>query len=99
MTKYNTQKVIAIDVDGTLIINNVINDKLVTWCKQQKAAGYYMILWSARGKVHAEQAAKISELIDTFDTIISKPGYIVDDKGWSWIKYTKNVTNLIFNKQ
>ncbi len=58
-----------------------------------------MILWSARGKAHAEQAAKISKLTDTFDTIISKPGYIVDDKGWSWIKYTKNVTNLIFNKQ
>ena len=24
--------------------------------------------------------------------IISKPGYIVDDKGWAWTKYTRRLT-------
>ncbi len=89
--KYARQKTIAIDVDGTLIINGRINKRLVEWCKAQKVGGFYMILWSSAGREHATEAAAKSGLTDVFDTVISKPGYIVDDVGWKWTRYTQVV--------
>jgi len=94
--KYPPPKVIAVDVDGTLITRGVVNDKLVEWCKAKKDAGFNMILWSSRGEAHALNAAKITGLTDVFDTIISKPGFIVDDKGWQWVRYTKVISNIGF---
>jgi len=82
-------KVIAVDVDGTLVVRGVVNKKLTDWCKHKKQEGFTMILWSSRGETHAINAAKLSGLCNVFDHIISKPGYIVDDKGWSWVRYTK----------
>ena len=90
------KKVIAVDVDETLIINGQINQGLIDWCISMKAAGYILMLWSARGQTHAERAASYTETETLFDHIISKPGYIVDDKGWNWIKDTK-VINPIQN--
>lgn len=93
--KYPRQKLIAVDVDGTLFSRGKLNTDLVEWCKQKKNEGFKMMLWSARGQKHAEEAAYRSGLIEVFDTVISKPGYILDDKGWGWIKYTKQVNNLM----
>jgi hydroxymethylpyrimidine pyrophosphatase-like HAD family hydrolase len=93
--KYPPSKVIAIDVDGTLIINGVVNDDLVAWCKARKNDGFCMILWSARGEKHAKNAAKTTKLEAVFNHILSKPSYIVDDKGWSWIKYTRVIKSLV----
>lgn len=87
--KYRPAKVIAVDVDGTLIVGGEVNKSLVEWCKDKKEQGFCMILWSARGEDHAKKAAKRSKTTDLFDYIHSKPGYIVDDKGWQWTKYTR----------
>ncbi len=92
--KYPTPKVIAVDVDGTLITNGVINEKLVRWCKKQSKLGFTMILWSSRGLQHALKAAELTGLSNTFDHVLSKPGIIVDDKGWGWVKYTKVLNHL-----
>jgi len=89
MRKYPPQRVIAVDVDGTLIINGIVNEKLVNLCKKKKKEGFTMILWSAGGQNHAIKAAKLSGLNDVFDHIISKPGYIIDDMGWNLVKYTE----------
>ena len=35
--------------------------------------------------------AKRCECVELFDHIVSKPNYVVDDLGWSWIKYTEVV--------
>jgi hydroxymethylpyrimidine pyrophosphatase-like HAD family hydrolase len=87
--KHNLAKVIAVDVDGTLLINGSINQSLVEWCISRKDDGFCMILWSARGEKHAKNICKLSKLETVFDYVISKPAYVVDDKGWSWTKYTK----------
>ncbi len=92
--KYPPPKVITVDVDGTLFSRGVANQKLIEWCRTKKDSGFFMILWSARGEKYAIRAAEKAGLDKVFDCIISKPGYIVDDKGWSWIKYTRVVKRL-----
>ena len=89
---YPLTRCIAIDVDGTLIINNEVNHKLIEWCKDKKEQGYLLLLWSARGQDHALNAADISNTTELFDHIVSKPGYIVDDQGWKWARYTRAIS-------
>ena len=91
---YPDRKCIAIDVDGTLLISGKLNEKLAAWITEKHQAGFETILWSARGRDHALKVAQHFNLQGSFSAIISKPGYIVDDKGWSWIKYTKRITRL-----
>lgn len=92
--KHPPPKVIAVDVDGTLFIKGALSKGLVEWCKKKKKAGFTMILWSSRGADYARKAAEKSGLDNVMDHIISKPGYIVDDQGWGWTKYTKIIRNL-----
>lgn len=88
-------KTIAVDVDGTLLLQgNVANFKLIEWVKLQKKLGAETMLWSARGRKHAVETATRLGVEDIFDVICSKPGYIIDDKGWGWIKYTIAITNM-----
>ena len=87
--KYPPTKVIAIDVDDTLCIRGRCNAKLVAWCRAMSAKGYSLMLWSARGKDHATNVATTLGVADVFDVITGKPGYIVDDKGWAWTKFTR----------
>ena len=86
---YSPPRVIAIDVDGTLRRSGAVNDPLVKWCRAQAAAGFQLMLWSARGRAYAEAIAAAYDVTDLFDVICAKPGYIVDDKGWDWIKGTR----------
>ncbi len=94
MSKYAPQKVIAVDVDGTLHNNGIVNQNLIKWCKEQKERGFFMMLWSARGQAYAQKFADTFKINALFDLICSKPGYIVDDQGWGWIKYTKVIRSL-----
>lgn len=86
--KYKPRKHIAIDVDGTLFKNGAPDQKVVEFAKQKKANGFTVVVWSARGEKHAEDAVNISGLRPYVDGIASKPGYILDDKGWNWTRYT-----------
>ena len=93
--KFPPTKCIGIDVDGTLINKNgKLNRKLADWAKEKKDEGWEVILWTAQGKAHAMQVAKKYDIEDHFTAIIGKVGYIVDDLGWSWIKYTKRLKEL-----
>lgn len=87
--KYPIRQAIAVDVDETLLIGGEANQDLVAWLEDKKAAGMEITLWSARGKVYAQGVADKTGTTHLFDHIISKPGVIVDDKGWSWIKWTQ----------
>lgn len=80
---------VFIDVDGTLVINGKINLGLLDWIKGRKEDGCEVVLWSARGRQHAEDLAEQWGVADVFDAIVSKPGYIVDDLGWTWTQYTR----------
>lgn len=86
--KYPTTKCIAIDVDGTLVQDGKLSQAVANLAKTKKADGFEVILWSARGRRYAETVAAIAGIEDHFTAIVSKPGFIVDDLGWSWIKYT-----------
>lgn len=87
-------RVIAVDVDGTLHHDGVSNKRLIAWLAEQKAAGYSLMLWSLRGEQHARTVASQCKADHLFNLICSKPGYIVDDQGWQWIKETRVVTSL-----
>jgi hydroxymethylpyrimidine pyrophosphatase-like HAD family hydrolase len=92
--KYPPARVIAVDVDGTLQHRGHANNRLIKWCQEMKADGFTLMLWSARGEVHARNYAELFGVLDLFDLICSKPGYIVDDQGWGWIKYTRVIRSL-----
>ena len=87
-------RVIAVDVDGTLHVDGISNKRLITWLEEQRAAGYSLMLWSMRGEEYARRVARHCKADHLFDLICSKPGYIVDDMGWQWIKQTRVVTSL-----
>lgn len=85
------RKVIAVDVDGTLKVRGGLNADLVEWVKAQRLRGYSMTLWSARGEEYATTFALEHGIAHLFDHICAKPGYVVDDQGWSWVRFTKVV--------
>ena len=62
--------------------------------ERRAAAIAPIMLWSARGESHARNAAETFGVADLFHTICSKPGYVVDDLGWSWIKHTKVIRSI-----
>jgi hypothetical protein len=96
--KYPPPKVIAVDVDGTLWhpLTGELNIPLVEWCRERRAEGFTPMLWSARGKAHAEAIAEQFSLVQLFDVILSKPGFVLDDQGWNWIVYTRVIS--LFSK-
>jgi hydroxymethylpyrimidine pyrophosphatase-like HAD family hydrolase len=88
---YPPPNVAAIDVDGTLQVNNAPNANVIAWCKAAKARGMTLMLWSSRGKAYAQRIAEAFGVSDLFSVICSKPGFVLDDKGWDWTKYTKTI--------
>jgi len=83
--------VIAVDVDGTLHVGGRANTKAIAWLHKRKAEGYTLMLWSMRGEKHARLIANQFGCVDLFNCIVSKPGFILDDEGWAWIKRTRVV--------
>ena len=82
-------RVIAVDVDGTLHICGEPNTRAIEWLKARKAEGFTLMLWSMRGEAHARLISGQMGCADLFDVIVSKPGYILDDEGWGWIRRTQ----------
>jgi len=80
---------VFIDVDGTLVIGDRVNDALVAWIREKHQQGVPLVLWSARGERYARQVAERLGIADLFDHILSKPGYVIDDLQWSWIRFTR----------
>jgi|688.fasta_scaffold394350_2 hypothetical protein len=87
-------KWIYVDVDGTLSLGGLPNESLLEWLQAKKADGFRLVLWSARGQAHARAAAELFECSELFEAILAKPGYVVDDRAWSWIKWTRVVRSL-----
>lgn len=88
---YSRPRVIFVDVDDTLIINNRVNAALVRWIILKHAEGYVVNVWSMRGEQAAEEAVEQCKLNKVINACLSKPGIIVDDMGWGWTKYTKSI--------
>lgn len=87
--RYPPPRWIFVDTDGTLARSGVLDEYIVDFLKQKRIDGFKIVLWSSRGQKHAQDVAEKYEVIDLFDFILSKPGYLIDDKGWRWIRYTK----------
>ena len=92
--KYPRPKVIYVDVDGTLLNGDVVNTELVTWLRHKSNLGFAIIVWSARGVSNANRAVRTAGITDIIDQTLCKPGYVVDDKGWSWTKYVKQIRSI-----
>ena len=90
--KYPVRKVVAVDVDGTLHHNGVPRLDVIARLRELQAAGYELFLLSARGEVYATKVAVDLGVRELFVHVLTKPGFIVDDEGWSWIKFTRRVT-------
>ena len=87
-------KTICVDVDGTLISKSGhLNNLILEHCEDKKAAGFDIVLWSARGRVYAEEIAKRYKIEGLFFAVIGKPGYIFDDLGWLWTRNTVVLKN------
>lgn len=92
---YPPQKFIAIDIDGTLRFEDgTPNERLIEWCRKKKSEGFKLMLWSMAGEEYAKATAIEFQVLDVFDIICSKPGYIVDDQAWGWTKYSRLVTDF-----
>lgn len=81
-------RVIAVDIDGTLVHGAALNEDLVAYLRERKSEGYRLMLWSMRGHGYADSVAKHFGLGPLFDDVLAKPGYVVDNEGWDWIKST-----------
>jgi hydroxymethylpyrimidine pyrophosphatase-like HAD family hydrolase len=90
-SKYPTRRTIYVDVDGTLHLRGIANRELIEWLRAKRGQGFDLVLWSARGGEYARRVAETLGCADLFVAILAKPGYIVDDEGWQWIKWTKRV--------
>ncbi|MCC6202821.1 MAG: hypothetical protein IT494_07430 [Gammaproteobacteria bacterium] len=86
-----TRRVIAVDVDGTLLVDGRLNERLIAWCRERHAEGFELFCWSARGRQHAQRAVELAGLADMFVAVLAKPGYVVDDAAWTWIKFTRAI--------
>jgi phosphoglycolate phosphatase-like HAD superfamily hydrolase len=69
---------------------------IVEWAARRRSKGYEVILWSAQGKAHADQVVASHGLEGVFSVVISKPGYILDDVGWAWIRHTRAINLRAF---
>jgi len=87
-------RVIYCDVDGTLHRNGMANTRLIAWLNDRKAEGFTLYLWSMRGDKHARDWAHSLGIVELFAAIVPKPGYIVDDQGWTWVKFTRCIRSL-----
>jgi len=90
--RYRTRRVVAVDVDGTIMRAGAGCSQTIARLRQLHAGGFEMFLWSARGAEYARAVAARLQVTDLFTQFVTKPGYILDDEGWRWIRFTKRLT-------
>ena len=78
---------VYVDVDKTL------GPAVVGYCRTLKARGARLVLWSARGELHARHVADQQGVIQLFDFIAGKPTVLIDDQGWRWTRLVQTITN------
>ena len=86
-------KTVAFDVDGTLISGSTVNGRIVSLLREYKSSGFEVVVWSMRGTDYAKRAVDLAGVGAEVDCVISKPGVIVDDKGWTWVRDTKVISS------
>jgi len=74
-----------------ILKNRKVNQGLVARLTEKKGLGFEIIIWSFRGENHAREAAIKAGCENLFSLTISKPGYIVDNKGWNWTRFVKRL--------
>lgn len=77
-----------VDVDDTLLRSGRIVGPVATAIEAAISQGTDVVIWSARGKSHAERAAQMAGLYGRV-TCLCKPDAIIDDRGWGWVKWTR----------
>jgi hypothetical protein len=88
-SRFRLPPVIFVDVDGTLVIGGELNQPVADFCRVHCEMGYTLVLWSARGEDYARDAARRFDLLHLFAAILPKPGFILDDRAWTWTRHTR----------
>ena len=86
--KFKSPRVIYCDVDNTLVVGGRLNKRLVQGLGERRPAGFQLNVWSARGEEVARAAVERAELEGKVNACLSKPGTLVDDAGWGWVRFT-----------
>lgn len=87
--------VIAVDVDGTLEQDGQLDEACLEYLMKKRAEGWSLMLWSSQGQARAAGFADEHGITGIFDVIASKPGLILDDRGWSWTIYCPVVKGVV----
>jgi predicted mannosyl-3-phosphoglycerate phosphatase (HAD superfamily) len=77
-----------VDVDDTLLRGGRIVDPVMAAIDAAMGRGTDVVIWSARGKAHAERAAQMAGLEGRV-ACLCKPDGIIDDRGWSWVRHAR----------
>jgi len=86
-------KTIYVDVDGTLILKDgKTNQDLIDFLIA-KANTYELNLWSMAGERHAREVADRLKITSLFSHILTKPGYMIDDDGKNWLRFTHLISS------
>ena len=81
----------AVDVDGTLIQAGGVAPAVVEWIRERAGEGFQVIVWSARGEQVAREAVDRAGIGELVAYAIAKPGVILDDQGWGWVRFTRAI--------
>ena len=81
---------LAVDVDHTLLVNGQPHPAVVNLLRERVGDGWELLIWSMRGREHAERAARLAGL-DGVAICASKPGCVVDDQGLDWLRQVELV--------
>lgn len=90
-SRFPQPRCLAVDVDHTLLVNGQPHPPVVNLLRERVGDGWELLIWSMRGREHAERVARLTGL-DDVPICASKPGCVVDDQGLDWLRQVELVT-------
>ena len=81
-------RAIYVDCDNTPLRSGRVVEPVAAAIREALRRGTDVVIWSARGRGHAETVARMAELSEQV-MCACKPDAIIDDVGWSWVRYAR----------
>jgi hydroxymethylpyrimidine pyrophosphatase-like HAD family hydrolase len=81
-------RALYVDCDNTLLRSGRIVEPVAAAIREALRRGTDVVIWSARGREHAETVARMAGVFDCV-ICVCKPDAIIDDVGWSWVRYAR----------
>ena len=81
-------RALYVDCDNTLLRSGRIVEPVAAAIREALRRGTDVVIWSARGRGHAETVARMANLSDQV-VCVCKPDASIDDVGWTWIRFAR----------